>query len=324
MRNSVAIFLQIFPCVVIRQRANAVGIAVTPVMLGVFRIPGCRHGLCFCGENMNLESPIPNWQVIFAGLPPEPPDDYHFTLRRGDTRYGLDWLAPEDKRAPATRDCAWSVLNAWYSFSNGQHWNGYAAETLILAHSRIVGRVAVDVLKKHHGRDTNEFRFDTGGADLYAEGLSGSLEALKTLEFAHEDFAPDKPDILDQIAKYVARAAKNQMLDYLDAMFPRQWRNAKHLDGLDGGQSEEWMEHFGRHRAERVIAAIKAACDKPWLWEAVCERWARDRTQAELAVKFNVTRDEIQKSLRLVLRRVEAELELNEAEIKQRARRRRS
>lgn len=272
---------------------------------------------------MTPESPIPNWHEITALLPPERPDHYHHSARRGDTRYGLEWLASENRLAPAAHDCAWSVLDAWSWFSSGQHWNGYAAETLLLAHSRLIGSVVADVLRAHRGRSLNGTNFDIGGADLFAEGLCGTLEALKTLKFEHEDFAPDKPDILDQLAMYVARAAKNQMLDYLDKMFPSRWRKAECLDESVVGRAEEWKQRLGQYEADRVFEVIKAACDKPWLWDCVLEWWTTDRTQEELATQFCVTRHEIQESMLRVVRHVEVELGLDDGVIKRRSRRQR-
>lgn len=260
------------------------------------------------------ESPIIEWEKIV--LPPEPPDAYHYRLKCGATRYGLEWLASEESRPPAASDCWWSVMDAWCWINGGRHWDGYSTETLVLAHSRLVGKIAAELCRTQPSE----------GADLFAVGLASIPGAVRSFE-------PDQledADVLVQLARYIGRAARNDMIDYLDKMRPPWWRNAKSLGRIEEGWDDEWKRRFGQHTfapehtPEKVMEIIKSLCDgdEPWIWECLLEWWTQDFTQAELAERFNVSRHQIQESLVRVLRLAETEFGLTARPAKRRSRRR--
>jgi RNA polymerase sigma factor (sigma-70 family) len=181
----------------------------------------------------------------------------------------------------------------------------------VLAHSRLVATIAREFVERRTGNA--DVIGDSLGADLFATGLVAVWETVKTLRFSPTCDSPESDDTLDQVRKYIGRRVRNRMIDWLREFAPKWWLEVKSLDK----RRRAWCDDYaaeGRcapiHSTEDILAVIRNACQNDDEWEMIQLRWTGSYTQAEIAERLKLTRDDVQRSLTRILYEVEDELDL--------------
>lgn len=153
---------------------------------------------------------------------PHKRDIYHATFRAGSTLYRLEWL--DFSAPPANQDGAtwWSTYEA-LALLSAYPGATYPAETLLLAHARLIQDVVMNELKKRGLFQQERFavtpadgtlkQADQGGAEIYQEALLAVHEELLHLpDFTRDetqyDDPNDGPDITDLLAAHIYAIAK--------------------------------------------------------------------------------------------------------------------
>lgn len=291
-----------------------------------------------------------DWTPVAAALRPEPPDAYHSRYEAGATEHNVEF---GNCHGPAGNETLWATYDAYchlYAHSSDR----YAAGTVILSLARGIQVIAGKILETRGGQCREMYgtgQVDTVGSDLFAVGLVAALETLPRLpdisDLGDED---DDLDAVEQNKRYIFRAARNRMLNYLRDLYPKWWRKAVRGESSkcndtrgDDNRPKDEIENVSRRHpvaksalavkssdekadeaaSHRATAAVHAACtcdtDK-----RIVELRESGHSQQEIAEIMGLSRDQVQRALDRILRTAEELLGLPHATTKKRKSRKKS
>jgi DNA-directed RNA polymerase specialized sigma24 family protein len=256
-----------------------------------------------------------DWNIVAALLPQPVADAYHLLPKAGAVRYAIDENGTD---APPSTDHWWAVYDAFCCLY-ARPGDKYAAETLVLAHGRMVRKIAysvIDDFTPSAGKKKKSLRTGVSIEELVSAGIAATWKALQKACQIDNDIGPDDPDIMEQVASYLGTAAKNEMLAYVREMYSFE----EFVDMNEFAVTNEFVAQLSVSSAADVVIeqesharaenAVVLACkdDKD---KAICQLRADGRlSESEIGRRLDLSRDQVHRRIDKIQRLAEDELQL--------------